>query len=173
MTPEFGSSQIDTEEFSIRIQRTNSMLLGSASTPLFALIVFAIVQTLRFGFGTADYVALVVGSLLSIALMFSYGMITLVRSLGRPKRTWMFFAALGGFIPFLFFLYVILFRGLWSFVLLKNGFSGWLILRGAVFVVLGQWATYKFYQLTEFSRAMDQVIKAAEAETPVGAVRDR
>jgi hypothetical protein len=44
--------------------------------------------------------------------VLGYGMISVIRAYCSPKQAWMGLAAFGGFLPYLFFLYVFFYRGL-------------------------------------------------------------
>ena len=123
--------------------------------PLFVITVFAVVQSLRYGFRASDYLILIVGSILTTLLAFAYTLVSVMRANGSPKKTWMAFAAFGGFFPYVFFLYLFFYRGLWALSGLLNGFSVRPILKMIVFSILGYYALRQFYRITEIGRIVD------------------
>ena len=102
-------------DFGTFAQSTTSEAMGKASWPLVVLIGFSLVQVIRNG-AHKQYLWLGVGAFLAGIAMFFYGLISVQRGYGRPKRAWMGFAAVGGFVPYLYSLYVIGYWGCLSFL---------------------------------------------------------
>jgi hypothetical protein len=96
-----------------------------------------------------------VGSIVSVIAMFGYGMAIILHAHGTPKSAWKGLVAFSGFLPYLFFLYVFFYRGLWSFDALTNGFSFRPILRAIVFCILSYSALKEFYKITEIGKVVN------------------
>jgi hypothetical protein len=157
---------IDSSEevFGREIQRQTSMTLGTAMVAVVTILVFAVGQGFRFGFGAADYMLLIAGSIVSMVAMFGYAMISVMRAYGSPKQAWMGLAAFGGLLLYLFFLYVFFYRGLWSFAALADGFSFRPILRAGAFCMLSYHALRQFYKITELGKVVDEIARKAEEQ---------
>lgn len=119
------------------------------------LVIFIIftIQGFRFGFLHSDYLILILGSLVSIVLIFGYGALSVATVDGAPKRWWMSLVFFLGFLPYLFCLYLILYKGVWG---LSAAFSGeqilWVITKSLFFIVFGYFALNNFYKVTALAR---------------------
>lgn len=70
----------------LQVQRETSLTLGRMVMPLLVITVFAIVQSLRYGFRASDYRILIVGSILTTLLAFAYALVSVMRANGSPKK---------------------------------------------------------------------------------------
>jgi hypothetical protein len=147
------------KEFGILIQRETSMCIGRITLPLLFIVGYGIGQIVMYGFSQFESLFLLVGTILTLTLAFCYGMINVMRAYGSPKKLWMMFAAIGGLFPYLFFLYLFFYSGLWSLSYLVNGFSLFPIFKTIAFCLLAYFALNKFYKLTEIGRIVDVVAK--------------
>jgi hypothetical protein len=59
-------TDLSGKDFGTKIQCETSMTLGTAMLAVAVILVFAVVQSIRFGLGAADYIMLIVGSILSV-----------------------------------------------------------------------------------------------------------
>lgn len=126
-------------------------LITRAMMVLLLVFLFGVVQLFRHG-NRADYLILVVGSVLSGLALFGYGFLT---SKG-PKSWARSLVAFGGLIPYLFGCYLVFYRGLWSLTALLNGFSWTLLVKPLGFVVLGYVVVVGIYRISEFVRKVDE-----------------
>jgi hypothetical protein len=153
MDKDIQQSELDETHSGAKISRETESTLARAMTPVLIILVFSIIQGIRFGLGTSDYVWLFLGSIVSVIAMFTYGMVPILLARGSPKRGWMRLAALGGNLPYLFLLYIFFYRGLWSIASLFSGFSFIPVLKAIVFCGLGYRALKNFHKITEIAMA--------------------
>jgi hypothetical protein len=151
-------------------QRATVDQIGRASLPLVIIVLFSLTQGIRFGFATSDYLFLLLASMISGSAMFFFGLLEIHKAMGEEKRPWMFFAALGGFVPYLFSLYLIGVRGIWSLTQLRQGASVSLIVASVSFVLLGYWFLRAYWRLTEiraenFDASIEAIASAAGIAT--------
>ena len=155
------------EDFGGKIQRETARTLGPAIVAVAVILVLAIVQSVKFGFRAPDYIVLIIGSVVSMVVMFGYGLTSIMRAYGSPMKPWMGLAAIGGMLPNLFFLYVFIYRGIWYLAvpILINGFSYIPILHELVFCTLSLYSLRQFLKITEMGREVNTLIKTAR-ESP-------
>ena len=114
-------------------RKSNSDLAGKVLTPYFLVLIFSLVQLFRLGFSRSDYSILLVGSALSMLAVFLYALLPNLLPEGK-KSIVASLIAFGGFIPYLFSVYLVFYRGLWNLRLLSDDFSFITILSSAFFI---------------------------------------
>jgi len=167
MSPDRGHKMTDSpgEDFGVKIQRETARTIGPAIVAVAIILVLTIVQSVRFGFRTPDYIVLIIGPVVSMVVMFGYGLTSIMRAYGSPMKPWMGLAAIGGMLPNFFFLYVLIYRGIWCLAvpILINGFS--FIFQELVFCTLSLYSIRQFLKITEIGRQVDTILRTAE-ESP-------
>jgi len=161
------------EDFGGKIQRETAMTLGPAIVAVAVILVLAIVQSVKFGFRAPDYIVLIIGSVVSMVVMFGYGLTSIMRAYGSPMKPWMGLAAIGGMLPKFFFMYVLIYRGLWCLAVpIINGFSYIIngiyytpIFQELMFCTLSLYSLRQFLKITEMGREVNTLIKTAR-ESP-------
>ena len=116
-----------------------------------AVLLFAIVQLIRHG-ATSDYPLLLAGTILSAVAMLAYMVLLFTKRKSIPLAI----AAFGGFIPYLFGLYLVFYRGFWRLKDLSMGFSIAIIIEGACFILAGYAVVSGIYKLSEFVGKVDE-----------------
>ena len=127
--------------------------MGRASLPLIVLFVVGIVVGFQEGFTTRGAAFLYGGAIVSVLTTLFYSLPTILTILGDPKRAWMALAAFGGFVPYVWSLYVIFIPGLWF--LIADFSLGQLVLSGFL-VLLGYWHLRAFWKLTELVKQLER-----------------
>jgi len=152
------------EDFGFKIQRETAMTLGPAIVAVAVILVLAIAQSVRFWFRVADYIVLIFGSVVSMVVMFGSGLTSIMRAYGSPMKAWMGLAAIGGMLPNFFFMYVLIYRGIWCLAvpILINGFSYIPILQELVFCTLSLYSLRQFLKITEIGRQVDTILRTVE-----------
>jgi hypothetical protein len=146
------------EHFGKFVQRCTSSAMGRAFWPLLFIVSFACFDGARSGV-TSDCLTLSVGAIVAGVAMFFHGLISVDRAYGKPKSAWMAIAAFGGFMPYIFALYVIAYRGLWSLreVTEASGIVG-PVMRSTFLVFSGFFFLRCFWGLTELGRRVDRIM---------------
>ncbi len=98
-------------EVALAVERLAAARIGRALPALALLAVYGLLQSIRFGFASADYVVVFVGALLSAGSMVAYGT-EAVKSVMDEKSSWAGLIYAGSFVPYLFGGYLIITRGL-------------------------------------------------------------
>ncbi len=93
------------------VERLAAARIGRALPSLALLAVYGLVQSVRFGFGSADYLVVFLGALLSAASMVAYGTEAVNRVIGT-KRPWSGLIHRGSLVPYLFGGYLFVTRAL-------------------------------------------------------------
>ena len=158
---------LSNEDFGIRVQRETSLTMGYASWPLLAFLAVSAIQLIRDGIHT-DYVWLGSGALLALVTMFAFGLISVQRAYGKPKHAWMGLAAAGGFVPYLYGLYVMGYWGGHSIREIGTSSFVWPMAKAGFFIILGYVFLRKYYRVAEIGRFVHKAMSIA-AESP----RDR
>jgi hypothetical protein len=117
---------------------------------LLAVLLFAIVGLIRHG-ATSDYLLLLAGTIFSAMAMLAYTIPLFTKKKSIPLAI----AAFGGFIPYLFGLYLVFYRGFWRLKDLSVGFSIAIIIEGTCFVLAGYVVVSGIYKLSKFARKVD------------------
>lgn len=131
----------------LQLKRAFETLAGKAITPLIFVLIYSIVQLIRFG-NKSDYLLLLIGCILSVMAVVGFGY-TIVN---KTRSFIHMLLALSGFIPYLFGIYLVFVSGFWSLKELTNGFSIIVILKAIVFIFFGYRLVSKFYQITEIGK---------------------
>jgi hypothetical protein len=175
MSPDRRHKMTDSpgEDFGGKIQRETAKTLGPAIVAVTVILVLAIVQNVRFGFRAADYIVLIIGSVVSMVVMLSYGLTSIMRAYGSPMKPWMGLATIGGMLPNFFFMYVLIYRGIWFIAVpIINGYSYIIsgsyytpIFQELMFCTLSLYSLRQFLKITEMGREVNTLIKTAR-ESP-------
>lgn len=128
--------------------------------PLFFVLVFGIVQMIRFGFDGSDYALLFLGSILSLiatcaypATGYFYG------ATGKKSYFAMSLVFFESVIPLIFGAYLIFLRGFWSLMELRNGFEILIIIKSIAFIALGYIFISNFSKMTDLYRSYIDMAK--------------
>ena len=121
------------------------------------VVITGLAQGFRHGFHENDYTFLVAGSLISIVCALGYGMVAVSRSFGNPKALWMYVAIWAGILPYLFSLYLFLFRGIWGFVNILGEFSAVSLISAISFTLIGYISLKRYAEITKLSKSVHQL----------------
>ena len=138
-----------------QLQREFVTLAGKAATALIPVFIYSVVRLIRIG-NEADYLLLLVGSILSVAAMMGYIITELTNGVKNKKSFLAMILAFGGFIPWAFGTYLVLISGFWSLSELSEGFSSFVILKAIAFVFLGYILVSNFHKITEIGEAISR-----------------
>ena len=97
-------------EVAAAVERLAVARLGRALPPLAVLAAYGLIQSMRFGLGSADYLLVFVGALLSAGSMLAYGT-EAVQQVMDKRNPWAGLISVGSFVPYLFGGYLIVTRG--------------------------------------------------------------
>ena len=92
------------------VERLAAARIGRALPALALLAVYGLVQSIRLGFGSADYLVVFLGALLSGGAMVAYGA-EAVRQVMETKSPWAGPIHMASFVPYLFGGYLVITRG--------------------------------------------------------------
>ena len=145
----------------IQFGRELDRFLAELSTKGFiaALIVAIVATVLMFQDGISMRTAILLGgALLSLLALFGY--VTLMNRKAdtdsvKPGIAPML-VALGGFVPYAFGCYLVLYEGLWGFVRLRDAFAFGSIIAATFYVIAGYLIVVAIYRVSEFGRALDE-----------------
>lgn len=140
-------------------QRIFVFLMTKTIIPLFLVLIFAIVQTIRIGFSASDNSILLIGSLLSVVSVFGYTMAGYVYGASGRKSYIAMLLALSGFVPWAFGSYLVFYRGVWSLRELQNGFDLMIIVLSVFFILVGYFIVSNFYKITEADKSFIDMAK--------------
>lgn len=164
----FGSSKDSDTPLvtSSTAQRFTSEEMGSLSLPCIIVLSYTVVRLFMIGANT-DLLILVVGLILSLVATFAVS-IYLIKSLQRGEmlefssfhHLWLLSIVMTivSFIPYLFGLYLILFKG---FYLLAIDFSYLRLLKSLIFILLGYWIVKKTRMIQEFHSSVHEQIETS------------
>jgi uncharacterized membrane protein YhdT len=137
------------------VQKHLAEIQGRAALALLPIIVFSVVQLFRYG-NVSDYLLLLIGSLLSIATMFGYGIAELVWGIKKKKSFIAMFLTFAGLTPWLFGSYLVFVRGFWSLSKLPDGFSVVIIAQFLIFSFLGYKVVKAIYLMSEIGQVVSK-----------------
>ncbi len=123
--------------------------LGRGFMPLALLGVGGFVQLVTAGFASPDGLELVIGALATAGAMLSYGLRIVQNAFGRERKPWMSAARLGGWVPPLFALYLLGWRGLRGLVG-GGGVDGTVL--AILFTATGVWVLRSWMKVVEVER---------------------
>jgi hypothetical protein len=137
--------------------------MGSLSLPCILVLSYAVIRMFIIG-ANADLLIFIVGPIISLAAAFAVS-IYLIKSLQRGERLgfssfhhlWFLSMVITivSFIPYLFGLYLILFKG---FCLFAIDFSLLRLLKSLIFILLGHWIVKKTRMIQEFHSSVHEQI---------------
>ena len=107
LASEMGSAG---SEVASAIEGLVAVRLGRALPPLAVVAAYGLIQSMRFGVGSADYLLVFVGALVSAGSMLAYGT-EAVKRVMEKRSTWAGLISVGSFVPYLFGGYLIVTRG--------------------------------------------------------------
>jgi positive regulator of sigma E activity len=143
---------VTKDELGLSTHRLMAVALARLFFGLFTVLVIAIVQGFHFGFRQRDYLFLALGAAVSFVCAFAYSCVGIARANGREKQAWMFFAICSGWLPYLFLMYVIFYRGAWALVRLFSSFSWSALFAALVFIAVGLFAIRYLQTITDVVR---------------------
>lgn len=160
--------QVSNVQSTYQVRRHVQSAYGRVAIILWVLLGFAIVQGYRYGYKKFDYVFIIVAAiLLYIFLSFYYVVVT--RKIDAPAESqwaysWKPYLILGGggTILVFFFLYIILYRGLWSLATLTGGFALKPLLKAVIFVLLGYSGVNWFFELEKVDKFLNRANDAIQ-----------
>jgi hypothetical protein len=172
MSPDRRHKMTDSpgEDFGVKIQRETARILGPAIVAVAVILVLTIVQSVRFVFRATDYIVLIIGSVVSMVVMLGYGLTSIMRAYGSPMKPWMGLATIGGMLPNFFFMYVLIYRGIWCLAVpIISGYSYIIsgsyynpIFQELMFCTLSLYSLRQFLKITEIGRQVDTILRTAE-----------
>lgn len=136
-----------------QLQYQFSTLGGKVLTGLIPILIYSIVQLLRYG-NRSDYLLLLIGSLLSAGAVMGYIINELTNGIKGKKSFLAMFLAFAGLIPWAFGSYVVFVSGFWSLKDLADGFSIFVIVKTLAAILFGYMVVSNFYKITEIGKAI-------------------
>lgn len=130
------------------IQDLTAARLGRGFVPLGLLTVAGLAQVVVQGPARMEGWILLLGAPLAAGAMLAYGLRGVQQAFGRPHRSWMALAAVGGVVPLAFGLYVLAWRGLRGMA----GGGDTSLAAAAVLTLLGGWALHGWVRVMEVQR---------------------
>lgn len=142
-------------EVASAVERLVVVRLGRALPPLAVLAAYGLIQSMRFGLGSADYLLVFVGALVSAGSMLAYGTEAVKRVMAQ-RSPWAGLISLGSFVPYLFGGYLIVTRGQQLVRTVGELGAGGLAVTLAVILlaVLCIWAQWKLTEIHRLAREM-------------------
>ncbi len=116
---------------------------------------FAFVQAVRKGLWAADYLPLLLLSILSMAAVYLYAYTAMAFAAGLPRWRGFALTTAGILVPFAFGYYLAGYRGLWHLLKLRDHFSPAVLGIGATFLVLGFLLLKQVHRLWEVRQLVD------------------
>lgn len=135
--------------------------LTGFSFPMIVVFLVGLVQGIRFGFDTNDYLFLLLGSFSSVVCAFIFSMIGIRKAAGKP--VWTFPALVLGNLPYLFLIYLAFYRGIWGGISLLWGFSLMGLLAAAVFILVGFAAIKLLVKIAEANNRILDILENQKA----------
>ena len=111
-----------------------------------ALGLTGLIQGLLGRLFVTEVVTLALGSVVTAAAMLAYGQLAVHKAFGRPRRAWMVVATMGGLLPYVFGVYVVVDFGLMP---LRGGLGLGRVLATLFFVGMGAWCLRSQWRLTD------------------------
>ena len=140
-------------------QRVFVLLMTKTFVPLSLVFIFAVVQTIRIGSVASDNRLLLIGSVLAIVSVFGYTMAGYIYGASGRKSFIAMLLAAGGFIPWAFGSYLVLYRGFWSLLELGNGFDFIVVSKSLFFIFVGYFIVSNFYKIIEADKSFINMAK--------------
>ncbi len=134
------------------VSRFIARMTTKAYFALVAVFIFASVKLILHG-NVADYLWLLIGSVLSAAAIFAYSLLAIA---SKRKSFLLSGVAFAGFIPFLFGCYLVFYRGFWRLSNLFAEFSVWTIVAAVCFVLVGYAVVSGIHKVSEFVGLVDE-----------------
>jgi hypothetical protein len=158
--PEKPPSQVSTISYGYFREYTAS-LMTKADIALFVLFLYSLIQLIR-SRGNGDYLIIFLGSILSGIAIFIF-LIVLMASIEKKKGTltnklslMAFFSSQTGWLIWLYCVFIVFYKGIWSLIGLFHGFSLGLIFEAFLFVWLGYKVISNFSKITDLERAISE-----------------
>ena len=149
----------DLNNLSLNDEEADAALRNISDYILYVIIlfIFSLIQGLRKGFGASDYKLLSISSIILILINILY-----IQTFLDKRKTFLksdifgvLISLIGEFIPYLFFMYLIIFRGCYSLYHLIHHFSWIRLLSSIIFILLG----YKAIERISFLQILRKVMK--------------
>lgn len=131
-------------------------LTTKAYISLFIVLFFSLFKIFRGGIVGNDYIVLLIGSILSITSLLSFGLQIIIDAGNKKRGLIPMLIGISSFIPYLFGCYLFFYRGLWYLTRLRTGFSIIVVLKSFVFILIGYSVVNGIYRLSELSRQVDE-----------------
>ena len=154
------SESVTADELGLSTYRWTVAALARLFFGLFAVFLIAMVQGFHFGFRQRDYLFLALGAAISFICAFAYSCVGIARANGRGKKIWMFFAICSGWLPYLFLMYVIFYRGAWALVRSFSTFSWRALFAAFVFIAVGLFTIRHLQTVTDIVRSVRETVDA-------------
>jgi len=149
---------------SLELARLTANSSKSACTKaLVALgVVFALglVNALKEGL-VADYLVLMILSLISLAAVWMYNFVGVMIAAGTPRRRWLVVPTLAIMLPYLLGFYVAIWRGLWGLFKTTREFSWQAFVPAFFCLLLGFFLLTQLRRLVEVRQAVDEAVNGS------------
>ena len=140
----------------VRLELVRFKLLRDAVGPFHGVLVFAVVQSLRYGFSANDYRWLISGSLASHVFASAYLNAALARFQNNGGTGRLMIASGGLLVAWGFAAYLILYRGIWAAICLFNSFEWQRGFAAIFFIAMGAHAIRGLNRLQSAGERLSQ-----------------
>lgn len=108
--------------------------------PLLTIIVYSLIQLIRFGASNNHYVFMIVGGIVSVVCIKMYTRIHTKKYSQHKKEELLSKSSMtvAYVIVFIFACYILLYQGFWGLTDLRYGFSIWVIVKSIAAIYLGR-----------------------------------
>lgn len=132
-----------------------SHIITKPAIALLVLFLATFVQTIRRGVSTR-YILLLLGAVMAGVCLGAFALLIIIDS-GRKRRSIAaLISALGGFVPYLFGIYLVFYEGLWRLRTIFSEFSLITVLYSVLFVAGGFVLVEGIYRLSDFGLQVDR-----------------
>lgn len=137
--------------------------LRRAAPPLGLLLVYGVAGAAVYGVATADYLLLAAGAALSAGALVSTAVRALLRARGRRGRPLLGLVHLVAFLPVVYGVYLVFYRGLRPLGSLPEAWL-WPAAEALAFTVLGIWVLRVTWKLAEVRRLAGEMAGLGKGE---------
>lgn len=131
-----------------------SSLATRATLPLLLVFVYCLVQLIQAESNNNDFLIILLGSVLSFFAVIGY-IIWIFSFAPNKKKGWVaFLLVTSGWIPWIMACYLVFYKGFYSLINLRFGFSFILIIKSILAILIGYNLVSKFSKITDIGTAV-------------------
>ena len=150
--------RIPSKELALLTANSSKSACTKALIALGVVFALGLVKALKEGLLVADYLVLMILSIISLAAVWMYNFVGVMIAAGTPRRRWLVVPTLAIMLPYLLGFYVAIWRGLWGLFKTTREFS-WQAFAPAFFcLLLGFFLLTQLRRLVEVRQAVDEAV---------------